>query len=87
MWDKLDGIGMKYLQSIFFAIDNNSSDLLVEEEQNGGQHCRKHRSWNDPPRIIRMEGVDDPSAPSPRRFELFGNLRCPAQFKLVVSIF
>jgi len=58
-----------YSKFILSAIDDNSGDLLIEEEKNCGQGSREHSPGNDPPRIVRMNWVNDPAAFFPRWFE------------------
>lgn len=52
------------------SINNNSCDLLIHENENGGQHSRSDGSRNGPPSIC--ERMNQPSTTTPRRFKLAG---------------
>jgi len=52
------------------SIDDNGRNLLVHENENGGEHGRSDSSRNSPPGV--SERMDQPSASAPRRFEFVG---------------
>ena len=45
---------------MFFTVDNNGCDLLIQENQNGGQNSGDYRQENHP-LLVQTEGVHEPT--------------------------
>jgi hypothetical protein len=43
---------MRYLEFVFLPVDNDSSDLLIHEYQNGGQKSGNDGGYRQPPRVF-----------------------------------
>ena len=62
---------MVYLQFVFFAVDDNRRDLLIEEDQYGGEYSRKYAHEDHPPWIY-FHWIDDPSSENSHTAPNFG---------------
>ena len=51
-----------YPKSVFPPINDDSRDLLIEKHEDCGQGSWAHCGWNNPPRIVWMKRIDNPSA-------------------------
>ena len=53
---------MTYHQLVLSAVDDDGGDLLVHEDENGGQEGRKASSQVQPPRVVGRNGLNQPAA-------------------------
>lgn len=48
------------LEFVLLAVDDDSSDLLVHEDENGAEQCRDERCQDCPPGVVSQR-VDQPA--------------------------
>jgi len=50
-----------YLQFVFFAVDNDRRDLLIQEDENGAEQRRDYGKRNQP--VVRhVQRIDHPAS-------------------------
>ena len=51
-----------YLKFVFLSVDNDSGDLLIEEDKDGGEDSGNYTGNVQPPGHVTGERIDKPSS-------------------------
>ena len=49
-----------HLELVLFAVHDDSRDLLIHEDEDGGQQRRQEREERDPPGVLCRQGIEEP---------------------------